>query len=99
MENGRTSCAEYYLPDDGISRPSWAPSAASRHFAPPLMRLHDLTLPLSSATVPWPGDIGFTRTTSLAIADGGVVNLSSIAMSLHNGTHADAPWHFDAMLA
>ena len=59
------------------------------------MRLHDLTLPLSSATVPWPGDIGFTRTQTMHIAEGAIVNLSSMAMSLHNGTHADAPWHFD----
>ncbi len=94
MENGRPSCAGYYLLADDISRP---PGPARRpHLRSPLMRLYDLTLPLSSATVPWPGDIGFTRTPSMHIADGASVNLSSMAMSLHNGTHADAPWHFDA---
>lgn len=59
------------------------------------MRLHDLTLPLSPAIVPWPGDIGFTRTPSAHIAGGDSVNVSSISLSLHNGTHADAPWHYD----
>ncbi len=59
-----------------------------------MSELIDITLPLSCAVVPWPGDQPFRRDITLAIASGSSVNLSAITSSLHNGTHADAPFHY-----
>jgi arylformamidase len=53
----------------------------------------DITAPLSPRLAVWPGDVPFSRTINLRMEDGGFVDLSSIAMTLHAGTHADAPAH------
>jgi len=53
------------------------------------MKYYDLTLPLSAATVPWPGDQKFTRTEH---RDTAIV--SRLILSSHSGTHIDAPRHF-----
>ena len=58
------------------------------------MPLYDITIPLSADIAPWPGDTPFSLTRNLALAKGDSVNLSSICMSVHNGTHTDAPYHF-----
>ncbi len=55
----------------------------------------DITHPLSPAIAEWPGDAPFTRTINARLAKGASVNLSSISLSVHNGTHADAPYHYD----
>ncbi len=60
----------------------------------PVMPLIDITAPLSSQCAPWPGDTPVSVTHQLLIEDGESVNLSSLTMSLHSGTHVDAPWHF-----
>ena len=62
-----------------------------------LMKIYDISLPLDEGTVPWPGDAAFLKTTSLRIAEGASVNLSSFSTSSHNGTHADAPFHYDSV--
>lgn len=61
------------------------------------MKIYDISLPLDEGTVSWPGDVEFLRTTSLRIAAGASVNLSSFSSSSHNGTHADAPFHYDSV--
>lgn len=43
----------------------------------------------------WPGDSPFESHTVCRIGDGDSVNLSTIKTSVHNGTHVDAPWHYD----
>jgi arylformamidase len=53
----------------------------------------DATVPCGAGTPPWPGDTPFACGWTLRIATGGSVNLSSITMSPHIGTHADAPLH------
>ena len=58
------------------------------------MTFYDITLPLSPAIAPWPGDTPFTLTRNAVLANGDSVNLSSLCMSVHNGTHTDAPYHF-----
>ena len=58
------------------------------------MILYDITLPLSAAIAEWPGDTPYSLTRNLALTKGDSVNLSSIGMSVHNGTHTDAPYHF-----
>lgn len=56
---------------------------------------YDITQPLTPALPVWPGDTPFGRTENLLRAHGETVNLSDIRMSLHAGTHADAPWHVE----
>lgn len=60
------------------------------------MQIYDISLPLGAETVSWPGDEPFQFRTSLRVANGDSVNLSSFATSSHNGTHADAPFHYDS---
>jgi arylformamidase len=60
------------------------------------MKIHDISLPLSAGTVPWPGDKPFRLTPSMTIDAGNSVNLSSFSTSSHNGTHADAPFHYNS---
>lgn len=58
------------------------------------MKIYDITSELAPDTAVWPGDTSFSRDVSLKIEDGESVNLSSVNMSLHSGTHMDAPFHF-----
>lgn len=60
-----------------------------------MANLIDITRPLNAKTPPWPGDHAVVFKQELRLADGESVNLGSLAMSLHNGTHADAPYHYD----
>ena len=50
---------------------------------------------LSNEFAEWPGDEPFRYRLTGEIANGGSVNLGAITMSVHNGTHADARFHFD----
>lgn len=58
------------------------------------MRIYDITQPLTAETVVWPGDHPVKPDWNLRIEDGHAINLGSIAMSLHAGTHVDAPLHY-----
>ncbi len=42
----------------------------------------------------WPGDVAYRRDDTVAFADGGNLDLSSITTTLHVGAHADAPRHY-----
>ena len=55
---------------------------------------HDISLTLSPDLPVWPGDaqIQFERTSDMAA--GAKANVTRIAMSVHTGTHLDAPLHF-----
>jgi arylformamidase len=59
------------------------------------MKIWDISRTLSNDFAEWPGDEPFRYRVSSEIAKGASVNLGAIAMSLHNGTHADARFHFD----
>ncbi|MDF2630948.1 MAG: arylformamidase [Symbiobacteriaceae bacterium] len=59
------------------------------------MKWYDISRPLHAATASWPGDEPFRLERTMALAVGESVNLSKISLSPHNGTHADAPYHFD----
>jgi arylformamidase len=54
----------------------------------------DISVPLSERLPAWPGDPGFERVLASSIAAGDSVNLSTLRMSAHAGTHVDAPLHF-----
>jgi arylformamidase len=59
------------------------------------MKIWDISRTLSNDLAEWPGDepcrFGLTREK----AKGATVNLGALSMSVHNGTHADARFHFD----
>ncbi len=60
-----------------------------------MSRLIDITRPLSATTPPWPGDQPVDFQHAATIAAGDVVNLGRLHMSVHVGTHVDAPFHYD----
>lgn len=59
------------------------------------MKIFDISRTLSAEVPPWPGDVPFRYQLNGRIAEGSSVNVGSISMSLHNGTHGDASFHFD----
>ena len=60
------------------------------------MPLIDISRTLNARIAVWPGDTPFAMQPVLAIADGASVNLTTLTLSAHTGTHADAPYHFAA---
>jgi arylformamidase len=54
----------------------------------------DISVPLRNGMVRWPGDAGVSIERTQAIERGDSMNLSSVSMCLHSGTHMDAPLHF-----
>ncbi|MGE3171587.1 MAG: arylformamidase [Planctomycetota bacterium] len=59
------------------------------------LRIWDVSEPIDEATATFPGDTPFSREWVLRMEDGGSCNVSTIRMSVHVGTHTDAPLHFD----
>ena len=59
------------------------------------MKVWDISRTLSNDLAEWPGDEPFHYRLTGEIAKGQTVNLGAIMMSVHNGTHADARFHFD----
>ena len=60
------------------------------------MKFWDISRTLSDELAEWPGDEPFHFRLTKTLAEGQSVNLGGISMSVHNGTHADAEFHFDA---
>lgn len=59
------------------------------------MEIFDISRMLSKEIAPWPGDVGFEFRQNGKIPEGSSVNVGMISMSLHNGSHADARFHFE----
>ena len=59
------------------------------------MKIWDISRTLSKDFAEWPGDEPFHYGLTREMAKGQSVNLGAISMSVHNGTHADAQFHFD----
>ncbi|MGH7625716.1 MAG: cyclase family protein [Gemmatimonadaceae bacterium] len=57
--------------------------------------LHDISVAVRHGTPEWPGDTPYTCGWTWQLARGDSVNVSTITMSPHVGTHADAPLHVD----
>jgi arylformamidase len=55
-----------------------------------------ISQPLHEETAPWPGDVPFQLERTAQIEAGSNVNLGAFRMSVHLGTHADAPFHVDS---
>jgi arylformamidase len=56
--------------------------------------LYDATRSISNKLPNWPGDTPVEYGLTASIRNGSSVNLGSISMSTHTGTHVDAPWHY-----
>ncbi len=57
------------------------------------MKMYDISLPLASGMVGYPGDPPFERTLVGAMSAGASSDVSRLALSAHSGTHVDAPSH------
>jgi arylformamidase len=58
------------------------------------LELYDITIPISPSLAVWPGDTPFGLAWNMRLEAGDTVNLGSVTMSIHTGTHTDAPFHF-----
>jgi len=58
------------------------------------MTLYDITRTLSPQTHPWPGDTAYSLHNVLQRSNGDSVNLTTLTLSAHMGTHADAYFHY-----
>jgi arylformamidase len=58
------------------------------------MQIFDVSRALANDLAPWPGDTPFHFELKWKMAEGATVNVGAVQMSVHNGTHADAPFHF-----
>ncbi|MHB8133978.1 MAG: cyclase family protein [Anaerolineaceae bacterium] len=57
-------------------------------------RMFDISVPISTALPVWPGDPPIEIDQDARMIDGASANVSRINMSVHTGTHIDAPLHF-----
>ncbi|SDM79477.1 Kynurenine formamidase [Paenibacillus sp. yr247] len=59
------------------------------------MTILDISRPLKAGVPTWPGDTPFSYEVSWTKEQSGSVNVGKLTMSIHTGTHIDAPFHFD----
>jgi arylformamidase len=60
------------------------------------IQIFDISRTLNPEIAVWPGDTAYSIATVLSLANGESVNLTTLTMSAHTGTHVDAPYHFTA---
>jgi len=58
------------------------------------MQIHDISRPVAHGIPVWPGDTAFDFSFVAKISEGASVNVGRVEMSVHTGTHVDAPLHF-----
>lgn len=58
--------------------------------------IYDITRTVSTTTCVWEGDNPFQISHAMRLEQGASVNLTTITMSPHTGTHADAYYHYEA---
>jgi len=58
-------------------------------------RILDISRRVRAGIPVWPGDTAFDFSFVARIADGASCNVGRVEMSVHTGTHVDAPLHFD----
>lgn len=56
--------------------------------------IYDITRTITPDTAVWPGDAQMRYTHALRLAEGASVNLTTLTLSPHTGTHADATYHY-----
>ena len=57
--------------------------------------IYEITIPVTGGLAVWPGDTPFQFTLGWKMSEGASVNVGAVTMSVHTGTHVDAPFHFD----
>jgi arylformamidase len=57
---------------------------------------YDISQTLRAGLPVWPGDTAFDLKRTWAMGPGIPVNVSALTLSTHSGSHADAPFHYDA---
>lgn len=57
-------------------------------------QIYDITRTIASTLAVWPGDVAFHVEHALRRQDGHAVNLTTMTLSPHSGSHADAAYHF-----
>jgi arylformamidase len=60
------------------------------------MKIHDISLTITPDLPVWPGDPAIQLERVSKMEEGEHNNVSQMAMSVHVGTHVDAPYHFIA---
>jgi len=60
------------------------------------LKIWDISPVISARTAVFPGDVPFSRATSLSFEQGHHLTLSAITTTLHIGAHTDAPVHYHA---
>ena len=58
--------------------------------------IYDITRSVTSTLAVWPGDTTYSVKPLAKIAEGASVNLLTLTLSAHTGTHADAYYHYEA---
>lgn len=58
------------------------------------MRTYDISIPIHTQMPVWPGDPPIQIQRISKIEEGNSANVSKITMTVHAGTHIDAPYHF-----
>lgn len=58
------------------------------------MKIFDITRTINPTLAVWPGDTPFSAEVIMDMSEGSSVNLTTLTLSSHTGTHADAPYHF-----
>ncbi|MCB0192375.1 MAG: cyclase family protein [Anaerolineae bacterium] len=56
--------------------------------------IYDISRPITPSLAVWPGDTPFDKQFAMRMADSDSVNVTTLTMSSHMGTHVDAPYHF-----
>lgn len=60
------------------------------------MRIHDISIPIHPAMIVWPGQPGVATRYLSQISAGDRSTVTHLSLSVHTGTHMDAPCHFVA---
>ena len=58
------------------------------------MRTYDISLTVTPSLPVWPGDARIVMERVSKMEEGEPCNITQISMSVHSGTHVDAPYHF-----
>ncbi|GIK56794.1 MAG: cyclase family protein [Chloroflexi bacterium] len=58
------------------------------------MKIYDLTLPITPDLIVWPGDPPLQFSQPYHLERGDICTVTRLSLSVHTGTHLDAPAHF-----
>jgi arylformamidase len=59
------------------------------------MKFHDISRPIHTGMPVWPGDTAAEFKLVATIPEGSSCNVGRLHLSVHTGTHADAPFHYN----